>query len=85
MTIQELIQRERISAKDLRAEMGGLIDSAITKWIDRLNDLERRLELEALTGGKPTFPAEEKKEEKKEPEVIEAEHVAPSVNGPKTA
>jgi hypothetical protein len=55
MDLQEHITRERIALRELKAAVIGQIEREIGKTIERLDDLELRLEKEKLTGGEPTF------------------------------
>lgn len=55
MDLQEHITRERISLRELKAAVIDQIERGFKKEIERLDDLELRLEKEKLTGGEPTF------------------------------
>jgi hypothetical protein len=55
MDTKELITRERIALRGLKAALISQIELEVGRTIERLDDLEIRLEKENLTGGEPTF------------------------------
>ena len=80
MTQKELIQRERIALREMRMLLTDTIEGALTGALKRLDDWEMRIEKEALTNGKVSFPEDPAKPAEEPP--VEAELVAPSLIRP---
>jgi hypothetical protein len=86
MNLQEHITRERISLRELKTSVIDQIERGFKKEIDRLDDLELRLEKEKLTGGEVTFKVgdpESVKDPQIDAAVVDAGDVMPSLNGGK--
>ncbi len=79
MDAKEIITRERIALRELKAAVIGQIEREIGKTIERLDDLELRLEKESLTGGEATFKMTDPAP--KDPQIPDAADIVPSLNG----
>jgi hypothetical protein len=80
MDAKEIITRERIALRELKAAVIGQIEREIGKTIERLDDLELRIEKESLTGGEATFKMADPAASR-DPQIPDAADIVPSLNG----
>lgn len=84
MTKAEIIQRERITLREIRTALIDKIEAEFSAALKRLDDWEMRETKSALTGGEPSFKIADAQNGGKPPEdePIDVEIVAPSTARP---